>query len=289
MSTRDKLDRGHKEINDTRILHSELSKLNILLDMRSGNIEYSHSFRPFKLNFDLIFVRHGETYGNAGQTTKTGTIDEIAVKNGIRDTHKRIFQGNVDSTINQLTAKGKIQAQYAAERIKSELIDKGWHADVILSSPLKRAQETATIFSEKYHTKDISIHEGLCEISFGSWDNRRICDLDATDKCHLFYLKQNALVKETGLNGHGQMQTGENFCELLLRVKRLLCELNDEFSTKNIIMFSHSMLGAACAILLGKGTFIEDSHYLAFDGTRSNGTPYTIPYATPIIFHKQNQ
>lgn len=126
-------------------------------------------------------------------------------------------------------------------------------------------------------------------MSFGAWDNRRLADMNAENTCHLFYRNQNALIKQNGINGNGVEQCAENFCELLLRAFRVLNDLNHDYANKKIIIFSHSMFGAACCILFGKGQKIENGEYLAFDGKRSNGEHYTMPYATPFILNAVQQ
>ena len=69
--------------------------------------------------FDIIFLRHGESVGNA----------------------KSRWQGQADFA---LTDKGREQAQALADRWRSE----GMQFDHILASPLKRAKETADIIAE---------------------------------------------------------------------------------------------------------------------------------------------
>ncbi len=69
--------------------------------------------------FDIIFLRHGESVGNA----------ELR------------WQGQADFA---LTDKGREQAQALADRWRSE----GMQFDHILASPLKRAKETADIIAD---------------------------------------------------------------------------------------------------------------------------------------------
>ena len=67
-----------------------------------------------------------------------------------------------------------------------------------------------------------------------------------------------------------------------MRAYNILTGLNDLYSGKRVLMFSHSMFGAACCILLGKGQNFENSPYLAFDGKKKDGTYYTMPHTTPF-------
>src|SRR5437868_10798574 len=169
-------------------MKNQLQALGIVLDINSGNILYAKDFAPLRLNCDIVFVRHGVTFGNCGQSTVNGTINYNAVKSSIKDNEKRIYQGNVDTEINQLSAEGIKQAEEAAHKLQSELLDQGWIPDVILLSPLKRAKDTALPFVKANHFENrCVIHQGIREMSFGSWDNRRVCDISPTNSCHLFY------------------------------------------------------------------------------------------------------
>ncbi len=71
--------------------------------------------------FDIIFLRHGESVGNA----------------------ERRWQGQADYP---LTDMGREQAQALADRWVAE--NKSF--DYILASPLKRAKETADIIGERF-------------------------------------------------------------------------------------------------------------------------------------------
>ncbi|MGE5473599.1 MAG: histidine phosphatase family protein [Ignavibacteriales bacterium] len=94
----------------------------------------------------IIFVRHGEAEGN----------------------FERIFHGQTDS---KLTEKGHSQAKKAAEKLKNEDID------VIYSSPLKRAYETAEYIAKEKNINNIIADDGLMEIYGGEWENVRWDDL----------------------------------------------------------------------------------------------------------------
>lgn len=267
-------------------LQDKLLHLGLHLNIETGHLFYNTSFQPLSIHFNFIFVRHGETYGNCGQTNAMGKIDIESVRTGIKDREKSIYQGDVDTEINQLTDHGKQQSLNVAEALSIEFLNKGWEPDIILVSPLSRAKDTALPFVKKYQFEDrCFIHEGIKEMSFGSWENRRVCDLPANDECHLFYRNQHTLVKKSGINGNDQYQEAENFCEVVLRAHKVLLDLNKHHAAKNILMFSHSMFGAACCILLGKGQQIENDTYLAFDGKREDDTSYTLPNATPIVLN----
>ena len=84
----------------------------------------------------LFLVRHGETDHNA----------------------KKLL---VSITYVPLNEKGREQARLLAKRLKNEQID------VIISSPLSRARETAEIIAEQ-HGKKVIVSKELIERNFGA-------------------------------------------------------------------------------------------------------------------------
>jgi broad specificity phosphatase PhoE len=267
-------------------IRRQLHRIGIELNIDTGHLFYSRSFKPFNFDFELVFVRHGETYGNCGQSTKTGKIDTKLVSVDAKDREKRIFQGDIDTEINQLTAHGKQQALEVGEKLKNDFLDKGWDPDIIFISPLSRAKLTALPFILKNSFKDRSfIYDSIKEISFGSWENRRICDIDANDDCHLFYRNQHALIKSIGIDGNHTNHQPESFCDVLLRANNVLSDINVNYPGKKILMFSHSIFGSACLILAGRGQKVENGEHLAFDGRRKDGSYYAIPNATPFLLN----
>lgn len=172
------------------------------------------------------------------------------------------------------------------EKLYSTQINKNWIQDAILLSPLKRAQETCIPFLNKLRLSDkLKIISEIREMSFGEWDNRRVCDLDSANVCHFFYKNQNGLVKKNGINRNGEYQEAENFCEVLLRARGALLGLNQSLKGEKVVMFSYSMFGAARCILVGKGQNYENDFYLAFDGKKYDGTYYTMLHATHFLMN----
>lgn len=263
---------------------NNLEKLGIIVESGTGHLRYASHFTPLKLSCSLIFVRHGETYGNCGQSLNNATIDKKMVKIGVKNHGYRIYQGNVDEEINQLTTLGQQQAEEVALKIEKNFFHQGWEPDAILHSPLSRAKETGIPLIKRNNLwARFHVNNKIREMSFGAWDNRRICDIPPDDSCHLFYKDQNSLVKKSGVNGNNVYQEGENFCEVIVRANQALQEINHLYTRKRVILFSHSMFGAACLILLGKAQKIECDDYLAFDGKRNDGTHYAMPHAQPFI------
>lgn len=90
---------------------------------------------------DLILIRHGQTNYNA----------------------ERRFQGRIDIPLNAL---GRKQAQ----QVKATLADENVRLDVIFSSPLQRATETASMIADD-KTRWL-IDARLIEIDLGEFDGR---------------------------------------------------------------------------------------------------------------------
>lgn len=265
-------------------LHSDLNKLGIQLEAHSGHLFYDQTFKPIELSIQLMIVRHGETFGNCGQSTREAEIDFQKVKLGIKNSKNRIYQGDVDKAINQLTPLGKQQAIDASLILEKNFLEQSWIPDFIFYSPLSRAKNTGLPFIKRNHFESrYFIHHGIKEMSFGVWENQRICDMDEKNPCHLLYLNQNSLVKESGINIHGIRKEAENFCEVLLRAYRVCVELDQRYSGKKILLFSHSMFGAACSILAGLCQTVENDEFIAFDGKKQNGDSYTLAHATPFL------
>lgn len=265
-------------------LKSELKILGLNLDTTTGHLFYANDFKPLKTHSHFIIIRHGETFGNCGQVTPNREIDYEAVNLGLKDNGKRVFQGNVDSPINQLTLFGKQQAERVAQLLKEKFITRGFIPDVIFHSPLSRAKETGLPFVKQHGFEhNYFPYESIKELSFGVWENRRVCDIESDHICHSFYRDQNALVKESATDKLNQAELGESFAELILRAHETLLTLSKVYANKKIILFSHSMFGAAALILFGKGQTVENGNYLAFDGKKKNGETYTLPHAMPYL------
>jgi hypothetical protein len=121
---------------------------------------------------------------------------------------------------------------------------------------------------------------------FGEWDNAMVKDLDEENMCHLFYLTQNAVVKPAKpyvRPSDGKAFDGENFVEMAARMRGVLERLNEQMaplakegSRPLVIMYGHSMAGAALSILTGNGKVVDGESYLGFDGK------YIMPNATPV-------
>eukprot|EP00922_Rhytidocystis_sp_ex-Travisia-forbesii_P057312 GHVS01084910.1.p1 GENE.GHVS01084910.1~~GHVS01084910.1.p1 ORF type:complete len:393 (+),score=76.04 GHVS01084910.1:174-1352(+) len=283
-------------------MQSHLEQLGFCLSPDIGRIRYSNLFQPLSLSYDICYVRHGRTEGNS---------------------EPRVFQGQVDYLSNFLNCVGQEQAVEAAARLKSLGTAEGWVPDVILTSPLTRAKQTAVPYLMQRASGDSvlsAVHDGLKEMAFGSWDNMLLGDLPVDSIAHLFYCQQNVLVKSSephkvdvkllppcgSYHNSSRKQDqqkeeeipAENFVEVLSRARATLLELNKHplivtagkrrhATVQNggssgggnkvrVLVFGHSMSGAAISILMGHG-MCDKEGYLGFDGS------YIMPNATPTF------
>lgn len=102
--------------------------------------------------YAVTFVRHGRTdYNAAGR-----------------------LQGQVDIPLNET---GRWQARRTAEALVERYVDGTGRPPIVLSSPLKRAVETATIFADMVGA-EVHVDDRVKERSFGEWEGCRWSDLE---------------------------------------------------------------------------------------------------------------
>ncbi|VAX16001.1 hypothetical protein MNBD_NITROSPINAE04-2562 [hydrothermal vent metagenome] len=90
------------------------------------------------------------------------------IRHGVTEANlKKFYAGATDLP---LAPEGERQAEALAERVKAMRPDK------ILSSPLKRAQDTARIATDGIDL-DIEIDNNLREVDFGKWENKSYSEL----------------------------------------------------------------------------------------------------------------
>ncbi|MDF7669134.1 histidine phosphatase family protein [Lactobacillus sp. ESL0703] len=153
---------------------------------------------------EIVFVRHGQTDLN-----KTGCI-----------------QGSrFDKELNEA---GRAYAEKAAANFDPS------EFDVVFSSPMKRALETAQIFTKGQ--KKIKIDERLVEFNFGEWDGQLLTELgqkypDAVDpwgKANANYIKY--------------APHGESNEELNERCGQFLDDLTQNYAGKKVLVVCHGTL-----------------------------------------------
>jgi len=163
-----------------------LTKLRLTYDPETGRLRYAKDFMPLKLKSRFLLVRHGET--------------NLMAKQGHR------FQGEVDEPVNQLSPRGKEQAeelvikldkilatelealrnketelQYRSKQFIARPIKRS-KGPILISSTLGRAVETIIPFIKRVRAQtgiDLPLHHraSLREIPFGAWENNGFCSL----------------------------------------------------------------------------------------------------------------
>jgi len=135
--------------------------------------------------------------------------------------YQKKVQGQQDTFLTEL---GRIQAKKIGSRLKSEEID------LIYSSDLKRAYETATIIGNELDKK-VNRMECLREIAFGQWEGKTIEYLNGTnEKEHDIWLKEPHKFS---------MEGAETLYQLQKRAMLGINKIIDENPNKNILIVSH--------------------------------------------------
>lgn len=177
------------------------------------------------MSITVWLVRHGETDWN-----KEGRIQ------GLSDTH--------------LNANGLEQARLCGQFFQGKCFDR---IDAIVSSPLKRAYETATIIAKYTRLQDVHVLDRFKERDFGSL---------------------SGLTKEERLKQfpNGEPVDVESREQLQQRVREALYELTAQFSNQQLIVVSHGAFINCLLHVLSNGTIGTGKTVL------HNGSVSTIVY-----------
>jgi len=234
----------------------------VLLDKKTGRIYLKGPV--VHLEFSLIIVRHGETDGN----------------------RRKVLHGLADGRENQLNERGKAQAKQLAMNLFAELertfgprlfeLAKSGNL-IILTSPLKRARDTAQFFIDYVKERpglllELEVLEDLREISFGKIDGLaldEIEDKDLRDLVIRYRTTQDATIDWQG--------TGESFLDTLIRAKRLLQALNKRYQGKDVVVisFTHGTFGSSLRAVTGDKGLVKGANMIAFrDNILECGVPH---------------
>ncbi|MEV5407520.1 bifunctional RNase H/acid phosphatase [Thermopolyspora sp. NPDC052614] len=156
--------------------------------------------RPTRTATSLLLLRHGET--------------PLSVD-------KR-FSGTGDPV---LTAKGVAQAEAAAVRLSRE----PYRIDVIVTSPLKRALQTAEAVAARTG-REVVVEEGLRETDFGSWEGHTFAEIQRRWPDHLTAWLADPSVAPPG---------GESFQQTAERVEAAVSRLIAKYPGRTILTVSH--------------------------------------------------
>ncbi len=175
----------------------------------------------------IFIVRHGQDQDNAN-----------GILNGRRN--------------QPLTPLGKNQAITVAQKLLTYKIQ------IIYSSPLQRASETAQIIASKLGINDIMIHHHLIEREFGILSGKPISDIP------LFAKK---ILKTDRVNYFLEAQGAEKFPDLYKRAQKILDEIKNKHTHKNVLVVAHGDIGKMMRAVHNKWTWSEGLKKPYFENT----------------------
>lgn len=153
---------------------------------------------------EIVFIRHGQTDLN-----KTG----------------RIQGSSIDAELNEAGRKLAIES---AKNFDEKEFDK------VFASPMKRAVETARIFTKD--NKDIILDKRLTEFDYGEWDGKLLTEMKE---------KYPDAIDPWGKADKGYEKyapNGETFDQLESRCADFLNELKEKYPEDRILVVAHGTL-----------------------------------------------
>lgn len=153
---------------------------------------------------EIVFIRHGQTDVNKDNRLQGALIDA------------------------ELNDAGRDYARKAAENFDENKFD------VVYSSPMKRAVETAKIFTKG--KKDINLDKRLLEFDFGEWDGMRMEEIGE---------KYPDIIDPWGKITHDYIKyskTGESYEAFEKRCSEFLDEMYKKYPDKNVLVVAHGRL-----------------------------------------------
>ena len=167
-----------------------------------------------------------------GQITVIGSIDELKQKTKKSgNTYTVMRHGEAESNVagimnsdnsfqSNLTPEGIKQIEQAIDELKSKNID------LIISSPLTRTTETASLVKEALGVSELIFDERLKEVDFGQFNGSLPTDY------HSFFNTSEDYFTKTPLGG-------ENLSDVKKRLGDFIYDLETRYSNTNILIVSH--------------------------------------------------
>lgn len=175
----------------------------------------------------IFIVRHGQDEDNA----------------------KLILNGRRDKPLTDL---GRQQAKIVSNKLKDHSID------IIYSSPLKRAFETAQIIAKELGIKDVISYDDIIERDFGILTGKPLADIPKyatkilhTDRVDYFLEAEGA----------------ENFSSVYNRGKKVLEGINKKHAGETVLIVAHGDIGKMIRAVFHGWTWEEELKTPYFDNT----------------------
>ncbi|MEE8131440.1 MAG: histidine phosphatase family protein [Candidatus Paceibacterota bacterium] len=175
----------------------------------------------------ILLVRHGQDEDNAD-----------GILNGHRDMN--------------LTKLGREQALIVAEKLKDDDIE------IILSSPLKRAQETANIIADKLDITKIQVEELLKERDFGILTGKLFTDIPKLAK---------KILPIDNVNYFIEVEGAEDFPALYKRAQSFLEKVTQAYQNKVVVVVTHGDIGKIIRAAYHNWTWEEGLKTPRFENT----------------------
>jgi len=156
--------------------------------------------KSYTFNKKVVLVRHGQTLWNLEKRT----------------------QGHLDSP---LTEQGVLQAKETAGRLKN------YKFDLVISSPLGRALQTAEIISEELNINNIQINPNLSERHLGVLQG--FTKEDSLKKYPSFFDSNSRFIQNSDI------PEAETLPEFLNRIKTAVKEIEQVSKDKNVLVVTH--------------------------------------------------
>ena len=158
----------------------------------------------------ILLVRHGQTEWNRVER----------------------FRGQIDIELN---STGQEQARRAAQRIYSY-----WAPTAVLSSPMKRATQTANAIAQLFDLP-VQAHKGLIDINYGDWQG--LTPEEASEKWPIqltnwYKMPEKAVIPR-----------GEALAQVQDRAMTALSAIIKEHAKQTVVLVSHTVVNRL--ILLG--------------------------------------
>jgi uncharacterized phosphatase len=165
------------------------------------------------------------------------------------DNYNKILNGHRDT---KLTDLGKEQAKIVAEKLKDD------NVEIILTSPLKRAMETASIISNELKISEIQTEELLKERNFGILTGKPLSDIPKLAKKVLPVNDVNYFIEADG---------AEDFPNLYKRAQSFLDKISKEYPDKVIVAVTHGDIGKIIRAVYHNWTWEEGLQTPSFENT----------------------